>query len=253
MLFYVHDRFILDKQENTNFNFAPVGAVMRLGTITIEMIIGFFALFFLTKLLGKTQLSQLTPFDFISALILGELVGNAMYDPDVHIWMILFAISVWGVLMYSLEMLTQKSITLRKVLEGSPSIIVRKGVIDRKQLKKNKLDINQLQDLIRQKGHFSMREIEYAILETNGSISVLPKSNVQPVTRKDLKLHEVEVTLPVTLILDGKIIYDNLNTAGVDEEWLRAQLLKRKINSAQDVLYAEWKKGHELLVMKEKD
>ncbi|MGG1573370.1 YetF domain-containing protein [Fictibacillus sp. NRS-1165] len=224
---------------------------MNLGTITIEMVIGFFALFFLTKILGKTQLSQLTPFDFISALILGELVGNAMYDPDVHIWMILFAISVWGVLMYSLEMLTQKSMKFRTILEGSPSIVVRKGIIDRKQLKKNKLDINQLQSLIRQKGYFSLRDIEYAVLETNGSISVLPKSDIVPATRNDLHLPDKEVTLPVTLILDGRILNENLKTAGLNDDWLRSQLLKRKINSAEEVLYAEWKKGEELLVMKE--
>ncbi|MDN4523610.1 YetF domain-containing protein [Fictibacillus fluitans] len=225
--------------------------MMNLGTITIEMVVGFFALFFLTKILGKTQLSQLTPFDFISALILGELVGNAMYDPDVHIWMILFAISVWGVLMFSLEILTQKSMKFRKVLEGSPSIVIRKGIMDRKQMQKNKIDINQLQNLIRQKGYFSMREIDYAILETNGSISVLPKSDNQPVTRQDLNLPQQKTTLPVTLIMDGTIIYDNLSTAGIDEDWLMNELRNKNIHSAKNVFYAEWKQDEELLVMKE--
>ncbi|KSU85966.1 hypothetical protein AS030_05045 [Fictibacillus enclensis] len=225
--------------------------MMNLGTITTEMVVGFFALFFLTKILGKTQLSQLTPFDFISALILGELVGNAMYDPDVHIWMILFAISVWGILMYSLEILTQKSMKFRKILEGTPSIVIRKGTMDRKQMKKNKIDINQLQNLIRQKGHFSIREIDYAILETNGSISVLPKSDNQPVTRQDLKLSQEETTLPVTLIMDGTILTDNLPTAGVNEEWLLKQLKQQNIHSAKEVFYAEWKKDEGLFVMKE--
>lgn len=224
---------------------------MNLGTITIEMVVGFFALFFLTKILGKTQLSQLTPFDFISALILGELVGNAMYDPDVHIWMILFAISVWGILMYSLEILTQKSMKFRKILEGTPSIVIRNGTMDRKQMKKNKIDINQLQNLIRQKGYFSIREIDYAILETNGSISVLPKSDNQPVTRRDLKLSQEETTLPVTLIMDGTILTDNLPTAGVNEEWLLKQLKQQNIHSAKEVFYAEWKKDEGLFVMKE--
>ncbi|RXY99448.1 DUF421 domain-containing protein [Fictibacillus sp. S7] len=224
---------------------------MNLGTITTEMVVGFFALFFLTKILGKTQLSQLTPFDFISALILGELVGNAMYDPDVHIWMILFAISVWGILMYSLEILTQKSMKFRKILEGTPSIVIRKGTMDRKQMKKNKIDINQLQNLIRQKGYFSIREIDYAILETNGSISVLPKSDNQPVTRQDLKLSQEETTLPVTLIMDGTILTDNLPTAGVNEEWLLKQLKQQNIHSAKEVFYAEWKKDEGLFVMKE--
>ncbi|EIT84638.1 Hypothetical protein A374_14960 [Fictibacillus macauensis ZFHKF-1] len=222
---------------------------MSLSTITIEMIVGFFALFLLTKFLGKSQLSQLTPFDFISALFLGELVGNAMYDPDVPIGIILYTVTIWGILMYSLEILTQRSMKLRKFLEGSPSIIVRKGMIDRLQLKKNKLDINQLQDLLRQKGFFSLREVEYVILESNGEISVLPKSGYEPIKRMDVNLSLRSPTLPITLVLDGVLVEDNLRTAGVSKAWLEQELTKKNIATIQEVLYAEFKEGEELLIM----
>ena len=209
--------------------------------IFIELLIGFIALMILTKLLGKTQISQLTPFDFISALVLGELVGNAVYDKNVHIGMILFATILWGVFIYVTEWLTQKFRKTRGIFEGKPSIVIKNGLIDRDQLKKNKLDINQLLNLLRQKDVFSIREVEYAILEADGKISVLKKSNYAKPTISDLNLPVKPVNLAITLISDGEIDRDNLRTAGFDEAWLEQQLRKLNIEKVNDVLYAEWK------------
>ncbi|MEC3434952.1 DUF421 domain-containing protein, partial [Bacillus cereus] len=149
----------------------------HLGQITIELFVGFFVLLIATKILGKTQISQLTPFDFISAIVLGELVGNTIYDPEVKVWSILYAVLVWTVLIYAIEVITQKYRGTRRFFEGYPSIIIRNGYIDRDQLKSNHLDINQLQQMLRQqKDIFSIREVEYMILEPNGHISVPKKS-----------------------------------------------------------------------------
>src|SRR5690554_2631897 len=104
--------------------------------IFIELVTGYFCLFFIMKLMGKNQMTQITPFDFISALILGELVGNAIYDNDIKLPKIIFAVLVWGLLIYFIEILTQKSKRLRKFFEGEPSIIIRKGKINYKLLKK---------------------------------------------------------------------------------------------------------------------
>lgn len=150
----------------------------HLGQITIELFVGFFVLLIATKILGKTQISQLTPFDFISAIVIGELVGNTVYDPEVRVWSILYAVFVWVILIYAIEAITQKFRRTRKFFEGYPSIIIRNGHIDREQLKSNHLDINQLQQMLRQqKDIFSIREVEYMILEPNGNISVLKKVN----------------------------------------------------------------------------
>nr|MCX3324187.1 DUF421 domain-containing protein [Bacillus paranthracis] len=120
----------------------PLG-LRRLGQITIELFVGFFVLLVATKILGKTQISQLTPFDFISAIVLGELVGNTLYDPEVRVWSILYAVLVWTVLIYAIEVITQKFRGTRRFFEGYPSIIIRNGRNDREQLKSNHLDINQ--------------------------------------------------------------------------------------------------------------
>ncbi|MDF1507481.1 DUF421 domain-containing protein [Robertmurraya sp. DFI.2.37] len=216
--------------------------------ILIELIFGYIALFALTKIMGKTQITQITPFDFISALILGELVGNAIYDNDITFQKVIYAVVIWGLLIFITEILTQKKKGLRKLLEGKPSIVIRKGKIDYEMLKKARLDINQLQHLLRSRGIFSIRECEYAILETDGSISVLRKSSYEHVTIRDLNLPRSAVKLPVTLILDGEIEADNLHFIKWNEEMLYNEMKKFGIDSEKDVLYAEWREGEELLI-----
>lgn len=214
---------------------------MTFGYIAIELLVGFIGLLFLTKLLGKTQISQLTPFDFISALILGELLGNAIYDEKIHVGFILYATVFWGALIYVTDLITQKVRKTRSFLEGEPSIIIRKGEIDRLQLKKNKLDIDQLQNLLRQKDVFSVREIEFAILESNGQLSVLKKPKYSTPTMTDLNLPLPPVSLATTLISDGIVDEGNLQEIGFNYAWLMQQLKKYNVSDPRDVLFAEWK------------
>lgn len=216
--------------------------------ILLELIFGYAALFVLTKLMGKTQITQITPFDFISALILGELVGNAVYDNDIKFSKVIFAVVVWGILIYSTEIITQKKKGLRKLLEGEPSIVIRKGRIDYNVLKEVHMDINQLQHLLRSKDVFSIRECEYAIIETDGSVSVLKKPNFQNVTIRDLNLPLSPATLPVTLILDGIIEEDNLHMIQWDKKKLLDAIQQQGFKSEKDILYAEWKEGEPLLL-----
>lgn len=215
-----------------------------------ELIFGFFILFAVTKSLGKTQFSQLTPFDFISALVLGELVGNAVYDHETKITEIFFAVVLWGVLIYVTEFVTQKVKKTRKVLEGEPNIVVHKGEIKYEALKKSKLDINQLQSLVRQQGYFALQDIEYAILETNGMVSVLPKPENDTPKMSDLNLPTQPAHLPITLILDGEVLYNNLKEVGFDENWLKKQLSKQGVSEFKEVLYAEWREDSPLYINK---
>ncbi|MFE8699397.1 YetF domain-containing protein [Cytobacillus sp. FJAT-54145] len=215
-----------------------------------ELIFGFIILFIVTKSLGKTQFSQITPFDFISALVLGELVGNAVYDHEVKILEILFAVVLWGVLIYFTELITQKYRKTRKVLEGEPNIVIHKGQIKYDTLKSSRLDINQLQSLIRQQGYFSLQDVEYAILETNGMVSVLPKPENDTPKMSDLNLPTQPAHLPITLILDGEVLYDNLKEVGFDENWLKKQLSKQGVTEYKEVLYAEWREDSPLYLNK---
>lgn len=217
--------------------------------LTIELLIGFIALLIITKMLGKTQITQITPFDFISALVLGELVGNAIYDKETGVHYVLYAVTLWGTLIYFIEFLTQKFKGTRRILEGKPAIIIKNGIIDRQKLKENKLDINQLQHLLRDKDVFSIREVEFAILEANGSVNVLRKSIYENPTRQDFNIAPQQVYLPVTIIIDGEVLWDNLEEAGFDKTWLTQQLNFHGIAKPEQVLFADWLEGEPLFVI----
>ncbi|GAF12124.1 hypothetical protein JCM19046_2450 [Bacillus sp. JCM 19046] len=217
-------------------------------SLTTELIIGFFALLLLSKVLGKNQITQLTPFDFISALVVGELLGNAIYDEDISLRYVLYAIFIWGSLIYTIEMLTQKFRITRGLLEGTPSVVIAKGRIQFEELKKNKLDLNQLQHLLREKGVFTIREVEYGILETNGSVNIQRKQAFHSPTNKDLMIQSEEQELPLALIMDGEVIKKSLKRIQKTEEWLQNQLSSRGISSHRTVLYAEWIEGKPLFL-----
>lgn len=219
--------------------------------LTIELIIGFFALFTITKLVRKSQINEITPFDFISAIVLGELLGNAIYDEKVGIGSVIYAIILWGILMFIVERITQKFRRTRKLLEGDPAIIIRNGQIDFNVIKKEKLDINELLSILRQKDAFSIREIEFAILEQSGNISVLKKSKYDTPTIEDLNLTNKPVYLPITLILDGEVLKDNLKGIGFDENWLLEQIRTLGVENTKDVFYADWKEDEGIHVVKQ--
>lgn|SRR5690606_3057582 len=214
-----------------------------------EAVFGLVILFILTKILGKTQISQLSPFDFVSAVLLGELVGNALFDPDAGIMEIAFVVIVFGTIIYFTEWVTQKFKRTRALLEGSPSIVIYKGKMIRDVMKKNKMDINMLQQLLRDKDVFSLQEVEYAILEPNGKLSVMKKSDYQAPTRKDMKLAPQEVKLPTLLINDGEVIYDNLKEKNLTVEWLQEQLELQGYRSTEEIFAAEYTKGKDLFLV----
>ncbi len=214
---------------------------MKFQQLTIELIVGFFALFLVTKFIRKTQINEITPFDFISAIVLGELLGNALYDNEVKIWSVIYAIVIWGILMFIIEKTTQKFRRTRKLLDGDPAIIVRNGQIDFNVIKKEKLDINELLSILRQKEAFSIREVEFAILEQSGDISVLKKSKYDNPTAEDLNLPYKPVYLAISLILDGEVLHDNLKAIGFNEKWLKDQIKMFGVEKIEDVFYADWK------------
>ncbi|WP_077614777.1 DUF421 domain-containing protein [Caenibacillus caldisaponilyticus] len=215
---------------------------------TVELIVGFFALLIFTKFTGRSSISEATPFDFVAALVLGEFVGGAIYDPKVDIWKILYVIALWGVLIGGIDFLTLKVNRMRGLFESSPAILINDGVIVRSEMKRNKIDMNRLQTLLRDKDVFSIREVAFALLEPNGKISVIKKPIFETVRRIDLDLPTTSVSLPVTLVSDGMIIKDNFVLIGRDVAWLKSELKKRGIENLRDVMLAEWREEDGLYV-----
>lgn len=196
-------------------------------TMLYESLFGIIALFILTKVLGKTQISQLTPFDFIAAVVIGELVGNALFDKKAGILDIGYVILIWGVLLFTIEKIAQKFKGSRFILEGKPALVIHRGELIYEEMRKNKIDINELQQLLRMKDIFAIQEVEYAVLETNGEISVVKKSEYQTPTKKDLNVAPSEPQIAMTVIMDGEMIKDNMAEVNITEEWLLEELKRQ--------------------------
>jgi len=208
--------------------------------ITVELIVGFFALLILTRIIGRSSISEATPFDFVAALVLGDFVGGAIYDGTIHSGKILFVVALWGTLIICIDFITLKFNRLRGIFESKPSILINNGVILRSAMKRNKMDMNRLQSLLREKNIFSFREVAYAILEPNGKISVIKTPLYETVKRGDLDLPIQSVDLPLTIISDGVLIKNNLEIIKKSEEWLNRELQMRGIASLREVMLAEW-------------
>lgn len=219
--------------------------------VATELVIGFILLFCMTKLLGKTHIQQITPFDFISTLVLGELLGNAIYDQEVDIVDIFFAIVVWTALMYLIELLELKSLFFRGILNGKPSIVIYQGSIDKKMMKKCKISMDQLKDLLRQKNVFSIHEVEYAVLESNGALSVMKKKPYRSAEKQDIQTIQRtdSESLPLAVIVEGKVLKDDLLKRGLSEEWLVKELKNKGYVDTSQVFYAEWTPSDGLYVV----
>ncbi len=216
--------------------------------LTFELIIGFFLLFIIVKFVGKKIINQISPFTFIAAIVLGELLGNAVYDHDIGISYIIYTMALWGGLLFIVEYLGQKFLAFRGIFEGKPSVLIKNGVVVREELKKNRMNINQLQSLLRQSETFSIREVAYCYLEANGSLSILKKTKYQKTTQEDFNLPVESVYVPVTIIRDGEVLWDELMDLGFNESWLRNQLQLHGISDYKKIFIAEWLEGDGLFV-----
>ncbi|HET6871808.1 MAG TPA: DUF421 domain-containing protein, partial [Sporolactobacillaceae bacterium] len=208
---------------------------------TVELIIGFISLMLITKMIGRSSISQATPFDFVASLVLGEFVGGAIYDPKIDIFRIVYVVIFWGALIYLVDFVALKYNKSRGIIESSPAVLINNGIINRNMLKKHKIDMNRLQSLLRDRGVFSMREVMHAILEPNGKINVIKKPMYDTVKKQDLDLPMTSVSIPVTLISDGVVLKNNLKQIEKDAFWLEKELTNRKIHNVRDVMIAEWR------------
>lgn len=216
--------------------------VFHIGQETIKAITGFVFLFIAIKITGRNSINQLTPFHLVYVMVLGNFLGTTIYDDDIRVFELLYSIGIWTLLKLLLEFIDLKRKSTRFFLDGKPALIIRDGMINRKLLKKNKMNINQVLSLLRQNNIFSVREVKYGLLEPNGEISTMFYSKHQQVSRQDFRLPDTSVDLPVSLIIDGEILWDNLQEYNLDKQWLHQQLVTQGYQDEKDIFYADWKK-----------
>lgn len=189
------------------------------------------------RLVGARQISQLTFYDYVSGITLGSIAGTLCVDRDIPILYSVLAIAVFCVVTILIAVLTDKSIVLRRILTGSAHILIDNGKFVAKSLRMARFDINDVMRELRSRGYFSVSEIKYAILETNGQISIMPYAANRPVTNEDLGNAAQEAQLEANVVIDGKVMERNLRAMGRSKDWLASELRKQHAD-VKDVLLA---------------
>ena len=207
--------------------------------IIIRSIIAFVILFLLTRLMGSKQLSQLTFFDYVVGITIGSIAATMSVDKNVQIMNGVISLAIWGFVPVLLALFGMKSRKFLRATDGIPTIVIKNGQVLEKAMAKNLLAIEELMMLLREKDIFLLADVEIAIYETNGQLSVLKKTDVSPVTPKQLGLTVQLEKMPSILIVDGEILYENLSAIGQTEEWLNKQLLKKGYADAKAVFLAQ--------------
>ena len=193
------------------------------------------ALFIITKIMGHKQVSQLDFFDYVSGITIGS-IGAEMATELEEPYKPLIALCVWGGASLVLNFLAHKIPRTRKYINGTPTILMNQGKIYRKNLKKAKLDLSEFMLLCREQGYFDLNEIQTAIFEHNGKMSVLPKSANRPITPTDMKITAKATHIATEVIMDGRVMGENLTRIGRDEKWLEKQLNQQGHKSAIEIL-----------------
>lgn len=202
-------------------------------TIVIAVII-----FFLTKLLGKKQISQLSFFDYIVGITIGSTVADIALDIEKNFMGGIVSLVIFVMIAYFISIITMKSIKARRFLTGVPTVLVEKGKIIESGLKKAKIDVNELLAEARIEGYFDLEEIDYALMEINGAISFLPREKEKPVTKKDMKIKCDKGGLTANGIIDGVYMENNMRAINKDKEWLDHELKVQGYKDYDDVLLA---------------
>ena len=185
------------------------------------------------RMMGKRQVGQMEPSEFVVTMLVANLASIPMENLDMAMHSGLAPILTVLVLELILSVLSLRSIRFRKLLCGKPVILIENGNIMQENLRKTRVTIDELTGHLRQKDVLDLREVQYAILETNGNLSVFPFPENRPATAKEAGIAPEEQYIPLTVISDGVVLEDNLKKAGKDRKWLEKTLRKNKVQQAQ--------------------
>lgn len=206
--------------------------------VVLRSLLSIAVLLLLARIDGAKQVGQLSFYDYIVGITAGSIAATLCIDREINIWFCLIAMVIFMLSSFVLSLLTSKSMFARRMLTGSPVFLIAKGKLLYDGLKRAHFDMNDLLRELRSQGYFDINEINYAVLEANGSLSVMPKAASRPanVSEVGLKLPEDEITANV--IIDGKVMKGNLSAMDRDREWLLRELERQSVPSLKKVALA---------------
>lgn len=207
--------------------------------ILIRSIVAFLLLLLMARIMGKKQISQLTFFDYCVGITIGSIAATMSVDQNVKAANGMLALLVWGLFPIILAYVSLKSIRFTKIIDGSPTILIQNGKILEKNLKKNLVTADELMLLLREKDIFKVSDVEMAVLETNGQLSVMLKTDQQPVTPQSLGIPIEQEHGPTILIMDGQLLKKGLKERGYSKEWLLSEVEKQGAKDLKEVFLAQ--------------
>ena len=206
------------------------------------------ALFIITKIMGHKQVAQLDFFDYVSGITIGSIgaeLATELEEPERP----LIALCVWGVASLILNLIAHKIPKTRKYINGAPTILMNDGKLYRKNLKQAKLDLSEFMLLCREQGYFDLDEIQTAVFEHNGKLSILPKAANRPATPEDLKITAKATHIGVEVIIDGRVMGENLSRIGRNENWLTKQLKAQGCKDAKEIFLGVYRPNEDKLTL----
>lgn len=206
--------------------------------VTVRSIIGFFSILIFAKILGKQQISQLTFFDYILSITIGSIAATLTTDLSSRAWPHWIGLFIWFLLGYLMEYITTRWRYAAKYIEGEPTIVIMKGKIMEDAMRKMKFRASDIMALLRDKDVFDLNEVDFAIVEPNGQLSVLKKPDHQTLTAKDMKINKAQSGISTELIYDGIVIEENLRQLNKNKAWLMDELKNHGIKNISEVFLA---------------
>ena len=211
---------------------------MEYFNVFYQSLFSIIALLILTKLLGYRQVSQFSMFDYINGITIGSIAAEMAIDLEGNFLKPLLAMVIYAVFVILLSKISQKSIPLRRLINGKAIMLYQNGKIYNENLRKAKMDVDEFLVECRVNGYFDLSQIESAVLEPNGKISFLPVTEDRPATPKDLGIKPAQEEIFANIIIDGHIMKENLKHVGRDQNWLNQQLDGQNIKKPEDVFLA---------------
>lgn len=207
--------------------------------VIIRSVISFFALIFFIRLIGKQQVAQLTFFDYVVGITIGSIAATLSVQVNENTLATLVGMITWTVLAISLAVISMHSVWIRKVVSGEATVVIQNGRILEQNLKRIRIPIDELISELRTQGVFNIEDVEFALFEPGGKISVQKNSQKQPLTPNDLHMPTQYDGLPTNLVMDGVVLMDALRSLKLTKAWLQHQLQKQNVQNVEEVSLAQ--------------
>ena len=218
---------------------------MQILGVILTTLLSVIVLFLLAKIMGHKQIAQMDLFDYIAGITIGS-IGAELATELEQPWKPLIAMVIYGGITFGFSVITSKWPRLRKYINGTPTVILHNGKLYRQNMKKAKLDLSEFMVMCREAGYFNLSDIQTAVFEYNGKLTILPVSDKRPMIPADNNLKPKQETISAEVIMDGRVMDENLQRMGLDEKWLQKQIETQGFHSVKEIFLGLCGTDHKL-------